>query len=196
MNSLLKGSEKKNYYLKESLMKKVVIVGGGGHAKVVIDTIEEMISAGEEIEISGFLDDNEENTEIYRYKRLGSIEEASSYKENLFHLAVGNNGFRKKFYELNEGFEYLKVIHPKSIVSRRAEIETGCFIGAGAVVNADTVVGRLSIINTKAIVEHDCEIERYCHISYGGIVGAGSTVEEEVFVDMGMTIERNTRIKK
>ncbi|GLI56909.1 hypothetical protein PM10SUCC1_24230 [Propionigenium maris DSM 9537] len=162
---------------------------------MVIDAIEEMISAGEEIEISGFLDDNEENTEIYGYKRLGSIEEAESYKGNLIHLAVGNNGFRKKFYEENKGFEYLTVIHPKSIVSRRAELEEGCFIGAGAAVNADTVIGRLSIVNTKAVIEHDCEIGRYSHISYGVILGGGSGTDERVFIDMGITVERNKKIK-
>lgn len=176
-------------------MKKVVIVGGGGHAKVVIDTIEEMISAGEEIEISGFLDDNEESTEIYGYKRLGRIEAAQNYSNNLFHLAIGNNSLRKKFFEENEGFGYLTVIHPKSIVSKRAEIEAGCFIGAGAVVNAEAVIGRLSIVNTKAVIEHDCEVGRYSHISYGGILGGGSGTEERVYIDMGVTVERNKKIK-
>ena len=76
-------------------MKKAVIVGGGGHARVVIDTLEEMISAGKEVEIAGFLDDNEENEEIYGYKRLGRIEEAADYKDCYFHLAIGSNDFRK-----------------------------------------------------------------------------------------------------
>jgi len=177
-------------------MKRVVIVGGGGHTKVVMDTIEEMILAGEGIQIVGFLDDNEENNEIYGYRRLGKIGEAQKYEKNHFHLAIGNNNFRKKIYEENEGFKYLTVIHPQSVVSKRAKVAEGCFIGAGAIINTDAVIGRLGIINTKAVIEHDCMIDSYCHISYGCMVGAGSTVEEEVFVDMGSVIERNTRVKK
>ena len=171
-------------------MKKVVIVGGGGHAKVVIDTIEEMILAGDKIEIEGFLDDNEENTDIYGYKRLGKIAEAQDYKEGCFHLAIGNNGFRRKFYEENKGVKYLTVIHPKSIVSKRTKIGKGCFVGAGTVVNTDTRIGRLSIVNTKSIVEHDCRIEDYCHISYGCIVAAESVIESGCFIDMGDRVKR------
>lgn len=176
-------------------MKKVVIVGGGGHAKVVIDTIEEMILAGDMIEIEGFLDDSEENGDIYGYKRLGKISEAQMYRGNHFHLAIGNNGFRRKFYEENKGFEYLTVIHPKSIVSKRVKVKEGCFIGAGAVVNADAQIGRLSIINTQSIVEHDCRIEGYCHISYGCIVGAESVIGSGCFIDMGDRVKRREVIE-
>ena len=176
-------------------MKKVIIVGGGGHAKVVIDALEEQIKLGAKLEIKGVLDDNTELKEVLGYKVLGKIEDMKVFSgDSCFHLAIGNNEFRKKLFNMNRELEYISVIHHTAIISKYAEIGNGVYIGAGVVVNPDTKIGDFVIVNTGSIVEHDCVVEDFSHISYRVTIGSGTTISNQKFVDMGTVVERNKKL--
>jgi sugar O-acyltransferase (sialic acid O-acetyltransferase NeuD family) len=64
----------------------------------------------------------------------------------------------------------------------------GAMILAGAVVNADAVIGDGTIVNTHAIVEHDCHIGAFVHLSPGACVAGGCRIGDGVWIGSNATV--------
>ncbi|WP_417898968.1 acetyltransferase [Bacillus haimaensis] len=179
-------------------MTKVIIVGQGGHSKVV----SEAIALQGNIRIKGYLDDNYHELKYEKELYFGPIR---STKEILLHepnikfiIAIGNNKLRKMIVEkmgLKET-QYLKVVHPKALISASATIGVGAVILANAVVNTDAKIGAHTIINTSGIVEHDNVIEDFAHISPNATLTGTVHIEEGVHVGAGASVIPNINIGK
>ena len=61
-------------------------------------------------------------------------------------------------------------------------------IMAGAVINADAVIGKHCIVNTGATVDHDCVIGDYCHIALGANVSGGTHIGEGTWIGVGACV--------
>ncbi|MFE7060551.1 acetyltransferase [Sutcliffiella sp. NPDC057660] len=177
---------------------KVIIVGQGGHSKVV----SEAIALQRDTKIIGYLDDNYNELKLENELYLGHIR---SNKELLlidpdikFIIAIGNNKVRKMIVEkmaLKET-QYLKVIHPKAVISASATIGVGAVILANAVVNTDAKIGAHTIINTSGIVEHDNVVEDFAHISPNATLTGAVHIEEGVHIGAGANVIPNISIGK
>jgi UDP-perosamine 4-acetyltransferase len=74
------------------------------------------------------------------------------------------------------------------VISPTAMLGSGVAIMAGAVINADTVVGDLAIINTLASVDHDGRIGDAAHIApHFGLAG-NVTVGARSFLGIGCRV--------
>ena len=185
-------------------MCDLIIIGGGGHAKSVADAA---IKNG--YNVIGFLDDNEEITEMLSIKRLGKIEECESFAAKAkFIIGIGNNTVRKKICE-SYRLDYVTLIHPSAVIANGVVLGEGTVVLAGAIVNADAKIGKHSVVNTGAIVEHDCIIGDFtmlapratvCGFSKIGNmcwVGAGSSiinmisVRDNTVIDVGAAVVEN-----
>lgn len=166
------------------------LYGASGHCKVIID----IITASNEIEIEGIVDDN---------PRVDAIFEIPVFKTNAFAtlsdktfiIAVGSNSIRKRIVE-DVGAVYKTAIHPQALVSRFTEIEVGTVVMAGAIINADAVIGKHCIINTAAVIEHDCILGDYVHISPNAALGGAVEIAEGAHIGIGATVIQGIKIGK
>ncbi|MGL4954480.1 MAG: acetyltransferase [Cetobacterium sp.] len=172
-------------------MEKVILIGAGGHSRVVLDAA----LYDENIEITGFLDDGDID-EILGVKKLGNISEIERFKDCKFHIAIGNNLFRKELAE-KVGFENLiTIVHPTAVISRDVQIGKGCYIGANVVINSKAIVEDIVIVNTRSVVEHDCILKEASHLSYGVLLGSSVSVEKSIYIEMGSVVGRGIKVER
>ncbi len=182
-------------------MKKIVLVGGGGHCKVVIDAIE---SSGE-FDICGIVDPSlSKGKSVLNIAVLGKDDILPElFRKGIAHAfisvgSIGNCDIRKKIYKdlKDTGFKLPVIVHPKAAVSKYVEFGEGAFVAAGAVINADTKIGKNAIINTSSSVDHDCEIGDFVHIAPGAILSGGVKIGDGAHVGVGARIVQCLSIKE
>lgn len=177
-------------------MEDIVLVGFGGHAKSVADTIETL----GKYRIIGYTDVQKADTD---YLYLGADECLQQVFEKGVTNAVvsvgyiGHGDIREKLYEYLKkiGFNLPSIIDSSAIVSNKAVVEEGVFIGKGAVINSEANIKKMAIINTKAIIEHESVIGEFSHIAVGAVVCGHVNVGKCAFVGANATIIQNQTIQ-
>lgn len=170
----------------------LVLIGGGGHALVVA---EAAFDSG--WEIAGFYDDREDAPLSTLARRLGSMTDAAHAAgpgTAGMILCVGDQSARPRLIEKMAGAVWFRVRHPSALVSRRANVGDGVYLGARCVVNIRASVGDHAIINTGAIVEHECEIGTGAHIAPGVVLCGNVRVGAFTLVGAGARVIPGVRI--
>lgn len=167
------------------IIKTMYLYGASGHAKVIIDIIKD-----NGIPIDGVFDDNKE------VKVLNDFHVCHSWKDEApMIISIGNNRVRKMIAErLN--CQFGKAIHPSAIKSTSVKVDDGTVIMAGAIINADAVIGKHCIINTGASVDHECLIGDFVHISPHATLCGNVHVGEGSWVGAGATVIPGIKIGK
>ncbi|WP_256013252.1 acetyltransferase [Desertivirga xinjiangensis] len=165
------------------------LYGAGGHAKVVLETAEEL-----NIPISGIIDEKIVVGTLFDY-RIFVPGEVSFSQETLI-LSIGDNSARKQLAEKYEQKTFTSLVHPRAYVSRRAAIGAGSVVLAGVSINSSVIVGEHVIINTNSSVDHDCTIGDYVHIAPNACLAGNVTVGEGAFIGMGACVKQGIRIGK
>lgn len=146
-----------------------------------------------------FLDDSyPERTLLADWSIIDSAENYRQYitDENDFFVAIGNNVARQFWLEklAGEGANIATLIHPKAVISQRANILPGSLLLAGAVVNILASIGKGCIINTGATVDHDCYIGDYSHLAPGTHFAGTIKTGVGVFFGVGSSVIPNLTI--
>ena len=173
-------------------MEKIIILGKGGHASSMIDAIERF----GEYEIAGYIINEDVEIEDEKYPIIGKDEDLAKIYQNGIHNAAIGIGFlgkgvlRNKLYrKLKEiGYSLPIISDPTAIISKKADIHEGTFIGKGAIVNAGAQIGKMCIINTGAIVEHDCRISDFSHIAVGAVLCGEVNIGKNTLVGANATV--------
>ena len=176
--------------------KRILLLGNGGHCRSVMDTILSLGSYDEIgiVEKSGTFETDEGMLLIGTDDDLPFLFNDGWTNAVITVGSVGNTRVREKLYSnLKEiGFYLPTIVDPSAIVSVRANVEEGTFIGKRAIVNTGTSIGKCAIINSGAIIEHDCTIGQFTHVSPGATIcgevyvgnyshiGAGSSVRQQI----------------
>jgi len=170
---------------------RIVILGGGGHGKVLISTAR---AAG--FQCVGVLDDDMQlhGSNLLGVPVLGPISMALGMANASFLPAIGNGRVRRLVAESMPGLEWATVIHPAAWVDPTALIGAGSVICAGAVIQAETRIGRHCILNTSASVDHDCILGDYVHAAPGCHLGGATQVDEGVFLGIGTCLIPGIRV--
>lgn len=183
-----------------------------GQAGVVLD----VLSYFKNIEVVAFFDNTVQlkGTYINGIPVVGSIDETGEdtlADIDMFHISIGDNKARLELYRKlkKRGLDFLTVIHPTAVISKTATISEGCFIGAYAVVQNNSIISNVSFINSAAVIEHDNQIGEGVHVASNtstagrvkigslSFLGIGSTVVpdieigESVFIAAGAVIVKN-----
>ena len=180
------------------MSKRLLLLGSGGHFKSVLDTLDAL----------GIYDDigviaKEKNSQmecdcniIGTDDDLRNLYEAGWAEAFICVGSVGNTLIREKLYsKLTQiGFRLPIVVDPSAIVSPKATILNGVFIGKRAVVNSGAIINTCAIINTGAIIEHDCTIGMFTHVSPGAVICGDAHVGDYSHVGAGSTIKQQIRI--
>lgn len=160
--------------------RRLIIIGAGGFAKSVVDSYDRA-----RYQLVGFIDERPSLTEHLGYPVLAhTLDDLSDVDGYAYFIAIGHNGNRRRWFdELDQKrLRIITVIDPSAIVSPRAELGRGCFVGKLAVVNATAVIGDDCIINTRALVEHGCCVSNHVNISTNAVINGDVTVGEGSFI--------------
>ena len=150
---------------------QILIIGAGGQGQVVADIILFAREAGQDIDITGYLDDNSSywNKEYLGFKVLGPIKRWQDIKHDKLIIGIGNNRLRSELYlELkSHGAIFTKVCHPKAVIGHDVIISEGSCVSAHVIIAAGTNVGCNSIIHGNTVIGHHNIIGDHVHIAPG-----------------------------
>ena len=167
----------------------MIIYGASGHGLVVLDILKRNgISKWQ------FVDDSIKTewvggAVISPKEILVNIEQPAI-------LAIGNNHVRKLITQTHS-FDYIKAIHPSSILAiPHSSIGVGTVIMAGVIINSEVNIGIHAILNTSCSIDHECIIEDYVHISPNATLCGKVIVREGAQVGAGAVVIQGIKIGK
>lgn len=163
------------------------IFGASGHGKVVAEIAEE-----NNIHIDGFIDADVSKESILNYHVQQELPQFNAQ----FVVAIGNNLIRKKIVEENLDLQFLNLIHPKSVISKRSQVDYGTVIMCGVSINSEVKIGRHCIINTNASIDHECLIDNFVHISPNAALAGNVSVGEGTHIGIGACVIQGVNIGK
>lgn len=180
-------------------MKKYLILGAGGHAKVLLDTLQQLKVK----HIIGFADTNKTGAKgIAHLPILDEMECLSQQAPKDVLLVNGVGGlpgmdarrllFNK--WHLEVGYSFLQLVNPSSYVSQQVELGHGVQVLAKAVIQTGTTIADNVLINTGAIIDHDCCILKHAVIAPGAVLCGDVRVEEGAYVGANATIVQGKTI--
>jgi len=165
-------------------MKKLIIIGSGGHGAEIDDYINyNNRHSDSKIIIAGFLDDNPDNYNNYRFSAplLGGVKEHIVNPVYNYLIGIADLKYRKFFVEqfLMNGAEFITFIHGTVYISPSAKIGKGVVIGPHVNLGPNTFVGDFSMINSRCSLGHDTIIGKYNFISPNVCFSGFSSVGDE-----------------
>lgn len=159
----------------------IKLIGASGHAKVILDILIESSR-----KVSGFYDDNLSIQQFKGLKSYGPVSQITP-SQDLHIISIGANSIRKKIAaQVNVSFT--TAIHPSAVISKSVDIGDGTVGMAGAVINADSKIGKHCILNTQCSIDHDCIIEDFVHVSPNACITGGVFVGEGAHIGAGAVV--------
>lgn len=180
----------------------VIIIGTSEHAKPLVEILDEM-----GVEILGFTspEKNKKDFAIYgRLKKIPILGDDSAildFSPKEVNLVMGLAGIstmaiRTEIFNQYKhlGYSFMRLVHPKSIVSKWAHLEEGVQVLAGSTVQAEAKLGKMVCINTNSTIDHGSHIEDFVNITcgvtiagnvivgHGSYIGAGSTIIDRIII--------------
>jgi UDP-perosamine 4-acetyltransferase len=185
------------------MREKIFLIGAGGHGNVVLDLLRLL----PQYEVVGLLD---ENTALHGKVVAGvPVLGAPATELGLLlaggvrrtHIAFWNTAKgleRWRLYQklVDMGFQLPPLVHPSAVVASTARLGDGTCVLAGAVVNANALVGESCILNTRCVVEHDCSLGTNVHIAPGAVLGGGVRTGNDCLVGLNATVLPRVRLGK
>lgn len=170
------------------------IYGAGGHAKVIAESAVKLSNVSNIF----FVDDNTQNQDFIKKYSNFSLISKSEIPRNAADayaiVGIGDNQIRSDIASKCTQIPFISILSSSSIISNSANILIGSYIGAGAIINADSCVSNHVIINTQAVIEHDCDIGSFSHIGPGSILAGGVKVGNNCFIGGGAFVNPNLSI--
>lgn len=103
---------------------------------------------------------------------------------------------RRNVYErfVQKQYGFATVIHPSAVVAPEVQMEDGVQVFAGAVVQTGCRLGANAVLNTGARVDHDCVIGAHAHLSPGVTICGAVRVGDGAHIGAGATVIQGLRI--
>ena len=109
-------------------------------------------------------------------------------------LAIEDNRSREHAAERFQNVNWVTLIHPTAWVDPSARLGAGTYIAAGAVVNAQAVLGHHVMVSAGASVGHDCIVEDFVQIDSGVRLGGGAHLARGACCRIGSAVIPNCAI--
>lgn len=175
---------------------KIVLIGYSGHGLVVADS-----ALTSDMNLQFYTEKKVMQLNPYELEYLGFESDASYTAWNQpfdYILGIGDNALRAKVAELvlSKNRILKTVIDPSAIISKKASVGQGTYIGKGSILNTMAQVGACCIINSRSIIEHDCKISNSVHIAPGATLLGNVAVGEQSFVGANAVIKENVTVGK
>lgn len=180
-------------------MINLAIIGSGGHAKVILDSL---IGNRSNLNVDNvfFACPYTHKNTIENFPVINKISHDEFHKRSITHfiLGMGDLKHRIETLKLLKKFDIkpFNVIHKRSVISDKANIGNGVFLGPNCVVNCNTFIGDHAIINTGSIIEHDSKIGDMVFIAPNTTVLGGCTIKKNTFIGSGTVVCPKVTIKE
>ena len=168
----------------------LVLLGAGGHAKVLL-----ALAWAARWQVQGVCDPQLALQQAGRWRdlpvlgadeALDALDAAHVGLINGVGQLVGGSARRDLFLRLRQrGFRFPALVHPAAWVDPSASLAEGVQVMAGAVVQADCLIGENSIVNTGATIDHDCVIGAHVHVAPGAVLCGSVRVGNRAFIGGG-----------
>jgi len=145
-------------------------------------------------ELVGFLDDGAfaSDLNVWGFPVLGPTKTLADYAALASHavVAIGNNALRQKMCAQLQaaGFALARVVHPRAIVSPRAQLAEGVTVMAGAIVGTEAVLGQGVIVNCGAVIDHHAQVHDFGHLGVNACMAGGSVLGALAWMQAGSAI--------
>lgn len=169
-------------------MKTIGILGAGGHSKVVIDLIEQI----GDYRIVGVYDDHKVG-QVMGYPILGGLSEIDLGCDE-YVMAMGRETDRARIDQQYVSLNWARLVHPRAIVARSAQLGVGTVVCAGAVIQPEVTIGRHGLINTNCNVDHEVVVGDYCSISPGATICGQVHIGHLTLIGANATVIQNMSI--
>ncbi|GJM60003.1 MULTISPECIES: NeuD/PglB/VioB family sugar acetyltransferase [Persicobacter] len=178
----------------------VIIFGANSIGKAALE-----IFKSNEIEVYGFLDENEalHHTEIDVVPVLGFPDDGGFTKligkKCEAFIATDETELRKNQVEmLNEKrkVQPANAVHQAAIISDSASFGYGNFINAKAFIGSGVEVESHCVIHAGVNLDAGVKVGNFAQIGTGSNINADVTIEEEAFIGSGVTIVAGVTIGK
>lgn len=172
-------------------MRELYIVGAGGFGREVYGWLQ----AADDVsdwQFRGFLDDNSEALKHLDYDKgvVAPIEGFAVTPSQLFVCGIGEISTKIKLCRplLEQGAEFLTVVHPTAVVGRNVQLGQGVVLCPGVILTCDIRVGDMVMINCSSTVGHDATIGNWCTISAHCDLTGHTRLGQGVFMGSGARV--------
>lgn len=164
----------------------IIIIGSGKHSGVVESSLRRL-----KLRFTNISKSLKNNDDLKIEKQI-----SKNRKKHQLHIAIGDNKVREKVYSFfkKKKYKFKSIFDPTSIISNKAEIGRGVYVGPGVIINNDAKINDNCIINTGAIVEHDAKIGSHVHLAPGSKVMGSSIIGNKSFIGAGAIINNNLKL--
>jgi len=95
---------------------------------------------------------------------------------------------------VERGFDFLSLIHPSSVVSKRADIGKGVIVKPMSVVTGFTRLEDHVRVGRGVMIGHHCSIGSYSTLHPGAVISGNCTIGSQVTVGTGVVIRDGTSL--
>lgn len=159
----------------------MLIIGAKGFAKELLEILYQL----QMLENVAFFDDVSDDLpkKLYRqFDILRNIKDVKSYFEtvgNQFILGIGNPVLRKNMCDKFEslGGVVVSTISPKASIGHfGTQIEDGCNIITGTIIDNSVTIGKGCLLNTNSTIGHDSAIGAFVEICPGAVISGNVSI--------------------
>lgn len=179
-------------------MKKTLAIIGSGHLG---QQLAHYAIADGHYQKVVFFDDFTDQKQINGFEVLGTFEaifpsfEQKKFDEILIGIGYKHLEVRKSMFEkLKDKMPFGKIIHSTAWVDPTAQIQQGCVIYPGCIVDLQVVVSENSILNIGNSVSHDSIIGKHCFLSPQVAIAGFVTIGELCVLGINATVIDNISI--
>jgi len=194
--------DQKSYFCNHMNDNKVpiLIIGADTQGRIALDIANSL-----DVMVYGFLTDdeevvNQELNDILVISTLNSKDSNTLLNDEHVKVVIAayEADLRKEYVEYMEKFppELISLIHPHHVISEYVKIGRGNIINAGAVINANVMMGSFNILDSYVSIEPDVEIGDYCTIQSGVRIGRRVQIHEHVKIGMGAILYPGVNVGK
>jgi sugar O-acyltransferase (sialic acid O-acetyltransferase NeuD family) len=175
----------------------VYIIGAGGHGRELNSYLRDLVRAGWQGALRGFLDDGLAPGAHAGVRVIGIVDtlrDADLVDAPGYITAFGDNRLRRKVVDRVQAIyggrlRPWTLIHPSALVGCGSEIGDGTCLAPASIVTAKTRIGRHAILNVKASISHDCTVGDFANINPGATICGWVSIGEGAYVGAGAVIK-------
>ena len=176
-------------------MADLIVIGAGGHGRDVLDAA---LAGGRRV--LGFVDEDAAlgGTVVGGLPVLGGLDSMLEKRDRVeVVVAIGRPQVKQRLdaWLREHGVRIAEpIVHPGAWLARGASLEEGVVVLAGAAIQADARLRRLSYVHAVSHVGHDTAVGEYASLHPGAQLGGEVDVGRGAFIGIGASILPRVRI--
>jgi len=182
------------------MKKDLIIIGAGQFGRELYSWTLDAIRTGCDLNVKGFLDDNPDSLENYKYntKVISGVDAYKPQKNDVFICSIANIKAKMRCCHkiLAKGGQFINLIHPTAVIGQNVVMGQGVILGPYVLLTCDLTIGDFVTISSHSGVAHDSTIGDWCCINGWCVINGCSVLGEAVFLGSNAVILPGSRVGK